>query len=181
MAEQRDLVAEVTGQFGKWQLKAVLIIFLCKIPTSWFMAVILYSAPAPQNGDFWCRPPEHLANHSQWNRTLAMHPMVDDQQIDYCQVYREIYEPPVVNGTSLPAAAGRRNQSDVVPCEEFVFNVDFHSVIVEFGLVCGRKLLSAFAQSFHILGLLIGGVIANYLLRMYGTCDFTHIHRTRAF
>lgn len=40
-----DVIGEVTGDFGVWQLRTILIIFLCKIPASWFMACIIFTAP----------------------------------------------------------------------------------------------------------------------------------------
>lgn len=46
-----DPITKVLGNFGKWQLGAMLIIFLCKVPTSWFMAIIIFTAPAPDPGN----------------------------------------------------------------------------------------------------------------------------------
>lgn len=40
-----DLIGSILGDFGIWQLRTVLIIFLCKIPASWFMACIIFTAP----------------------------------------------------------------------------------------------------------------------------------------
>ncbi|XP_037807317.1 solute carrier family 22 member 3 [Lucilia sericata] len=40
-----DIIGEITGDFGVWQLRTILIIFLCKIPASWFMACIIFTAP----------------------------------------------------------------------------------------------------------------------------------------
>lgn len=32
-----DVVETVCGPFGKWQLRTILIIYLVKIPSAWFM------------------------------------------------------------------------------------------------------------------------------------------------
>ena len=40
-----DIIGEIIGDFGVWQLRTILIIFLCKIPASWFMACIIFTAP----------------------------------------------------------------------------------------------------------------------------------------
>lgn len=68
--EDIDVCRKMMGNFGKWQLKAMLMIFLCKIPTSWFMAVIIFTAPAPGPGDYWCRPPNdmNLSSSNDWIR-----------------------------------------------------------------------------------------------------------------
>lgn len=38
MAHSKDIVGDVLGPFGSFQLRAILLIFLVKIPCSWFMA-----------------------------------------------------------------------------------------------------------------------------------------------
>ncbi|KAM7363055.1 organic cation transporter protein [Cochliomyia hominivorax] len=40
-----DIIGEIVGDFGVWQIRTLLIIFLCKIPASWFMACIIFTAP----------------------------------------------------------------------------------------------------------------------------------------
>lgn len=38
MVQSKDIIGDVLGQFGNFQLRAILLIFLVKIPCSWFMA-----------------------------------------------------------------------------------------------------------------------------------------------
>lgn len=59
MQTKVDAVGQITGPWGKWQLRTVLLIFLCKIPSSWFMACIIFTAPAPRHGEFFCKPPHN--------------------------------------------------------------------------------------------------------------------------
>jgi hypothetical protein len=35
-----DIVGSFLGDFGKWQLRTTLIVFLVKIPAAWFMACV---------------------------------------------------------------------------------------------------------------------------------------------
>lgn len=35
--EKIDIIGRITGTFGRWQLRTVLLIYLTKIPSSWFM------------------------------------------------------------------------------------------------------------------------------------------------
>ena len=37
-----DVVGEFLGPFGKFQLRSTLLIFLVKIPSSWFMACVSF-------------------------------------------------------------------------------------------------------------------------------------------
>lgn len=39
--EKIDIIGRITGEFGRWQLRTVLLIYLTKIPSSWFMACTL--------------------------------------------------------------------------------------------------------------------------------------------
>lgn len=60
-----DIIGEIIGDFGVWQIRTILIIFLCKIPASWFMACIIFTAPElyPQT-EFACDPTSLTPNQS---------------------------------------------------------------------------------------------------------------------
>lgn len=174
MTKSVDIVNEITGNFGKWQLRAILIIFLCKIPTVWFLAILLFTAPTPKSGDFWCKPPNNVTNHTEW--VLQSHPVRQlygggdkEFQIDFCKVYKDAYDDKTVKffefskNENLSIRESRR----IMPCENFHFNSDFHSIIKEYNLVCSRRLLVAVTQSFHIFGLLIGGIAAHFMLKRW--------------
>lgn len=173
MANPSDVIAQCIGNFGKWQLRTILIIFLCKIPTSWFMAVVIYTAPTPVPGEYWCRPPGGFKPRSSSDWIKAAHPMIkgthdEVMRRDLCHVYQDVMDEPDKYEQHLDQAGG--NQSDwdsriLVPCEDFVFNSDFHSLIAEFNLICSRSVLLNFSQCFHIFGLLLGGVVAYFMLK----------------
>lgn len=172
MSKNTDVVNEVTGNFGKWQLRAILIIFLCKIPTVWFLAIILFTAPVPQSGDFWCKPPYNITNHTEW--VLQSHPIrkydTDKEfQIDFCKVYQDAYDDKMMKlfEFSKNDNFSIRENRKVMPCKNFHFNSDFNSVIKEYNLVCSRRLLVTVSQSFHIFGLLIGGIAAHFMLKRW--------------
>lgn len=167
MANSGDVITRCIGNIGKWQLRTILIIFLCKIPTSWFMAVIIYTAPTPAPGEYWCRPPGGFEPVSPSDWIKAAHPLVKGRP-DMCHVYQDVMAVPDSYEQYLEPAG--RNQSNwdrriVVPCDDFVFRSDFHSLIAEFNLICSRSLLLNFSQCFHIFGLLLGGIAAFHLLK----------------
>lgn len=41
MTKNVDVVSEVIGEWGPWQFRTVILIYLCKIPSAWFMACIV--------------------------------------------------------------------------------------------------------------------------------------------
>ncbi len=173
-----DVVKDATGNFGKWQLRAILIIFLCKIPAVWFFTIMIFTAPTPQFGDFWCEPPKNITNHTEW--VLQSHPMrrygADKEfKIDFCKVYKDAYddnkEIKFFEFSKGDNNVSIRDNRKIIPCENFHFNNEFHSVIKEYKLVCSRRLLTTLSQSFHIFGLLIGGIAAHFMLKRYTTID----------
>lgn len=168
MAVASDITSDVLGNFGKWQLRALLIVFLCKLPTSWFMAVVIFTAPAPNQGEVWCHqpdslPPQYLAEWKQIAHPIHMS-RHHHRVVDHCHVYRDLLENPMAYiGPNKTETVGKN--ATIIRCEHFAFDPDFHSLVAEFNLVCKRQLLLPLSQCFHILGLLCGGIIAFVLLK----------------
>ena len=163
-----DPITKTLGIFGKWQLSAMLIVFLCKVPTSWFMAALIFTAPAPNPGDFWCTPPFEVSKNytAQWIEKAQPKQLNNYNRsfVNYCEVYVEVLESPM-------DFIGP-NKTDVFPenlttveCEHFSFNPEYFSLISEYSLVCDRQFWVPLTQCFHIFGLLVGGIIAYYMLK----------------
>jgi len=169
--QKHDPIGAAVGEFGPWQLRAVLLIFLCKIPSSWFMACILFTAPGPKNGEFYCEPPKELANkdHSEW--ITFSHPEVDYEvgrefNVDFCSIFKDAHHhvKDVLNEPNGLVWNKINRSQVVVPCESFQHNSIYDSIITQFDLVCTREILVAVTQFFHLFGVLLGGCIATKLL-----------------
>lgn len=166
-----DAIGKCVGDFGKWQLRTILIIFLCKIPTSWFMAVVIYTAPTPKMGNYWCRPAHNFRPNSSVDWIHASQPYVQnihdgEYYYDACQIYKDVMDNPEDYMKYLHTSNDTMENRTIVPCTNFVFNSDFHSLIAEFNLICSKSLLLNLSQCFHIFGLLCGGILAYMLLKM---------------
>ncbi|XP_050322366.1 solute carrier family 22 member 3 [Bactrocera neohumeralis] len=184
-----DIVQQVCGNFGHWQLRTILLIFLCKIPSAWFMACIIYTAPTPKKGDYYCRPPA-LMNLSRGSLTAdtpawvrMSHPVSDERDtdrrfyLDACNIYEEQLQRDFIanhanytNPFEQPDVVRQANGSlkfkvNVLPCEHFEHNSDYKSLVSQFDLVCSRQLLISMTQSFHGLGAFIGGLVARHALK----------------
>lgn len=183
--EKVDIIGRIIGDFGKWQLRSILLIFLFKIPSAWFMACIIFTAPEPRRGEFFCHPSEALINQNtteQWHKILktnkmdfikTFHPMKtintrNVEIIDFCNVFAdaslraEDYFNAVVDSKSY-------NESDyldgIVPCEKFIHHANYQSIITDYDLVCSRNILVATTQFFHLCGVLAGGIFTTYLFK----------------
>lgn len=169
MASQKDVISEILGDFGKWQLRIMLIIFLCKLPTSWFMAVIICTAPLPNPGDFYCRPPEIVSREFENEWISIAHPTNFDRKhneiVDYCHVFRDVYERPLDFIGPNKTQTQVRNLT-VIECNQFSYNDGYHSLVADFDLVCKRQILLPVTQCAHIFGLLVGGIIAHIFMKL---------------
>lgn len=186
--EKIDIIGQVNGNFGKWQLRTVLLIFLCKIPSAWFMACLIFTAPAPRAGEFFCHPTEQVLNtHTRekfermldFNKTAwvsLLHPTETTvhgaTRFDFCNVY--------ANGPNMSekyfhslssitedwvASPNDTDTTETMPCKQFYHHSDYISLVTDFNLVCSRDILIASTQFFHLLGVLTGGLVATYLLK----------------
>lgn len=164
-----DPVTKILGHFGKWQLSAMLIVFLCKVPTSWFMAIVIFAAPAPRAQDVWCTPPSAVpVNYTaQW--IAKAHPRSinkynNQTTIQYCVVYAELWKHPLdfIGPNNTDVFPKNRK---TIECESFSFSPEYYSLIADYSLVCDRAFWVSLSQCFHIFGLLIGGILAHYMLK----------------
>lgn len=166
-----DIIGHVLGEWGPWQLRTVLIIFLCKIPAAWFMACLIFTAPEPRYGEFSCAPPppQKITEHKYSDLIQLAHPtnVTRDSELapslDVCYVYQDSEER-WKNVTEEGEAFVEYSERILVPCEHFVHTGEIRSIITDFDLVCSRTILVALTQTFHLLGVLIGGIIANQML-----------------
>lgn len=205
--EKIDIISKIIGEFGRWQFRTVFLIFLTKIPSSWFMACIIFTAPAPKFGEYFCQPSiEKFQNYHQQITTMnsleigAMtsssvvnlnhfiqknktdwiqisHPLVEDKYakeyiVDFCNVYDDsehhVTKYLYFSEQSQPwdELMTKRNSS-VVPCDNFVHDAEYKSIITDYNLVCSRDILVATTQFFHLFGVLSGGILATNLLKLY--------------
>lgn len=177
---QSDVIGTCIGNWGRWQLRTVLIIFLCKIPAAWFMAVLIFTAPIPREGEFHC---------SDASGAVAAGPETAGANQNASELINFNYESPRVPVSSDDACYTYQNHPDSesmdeddgiidfknasywsysegvrVPCENFIHTGKIRSIITDFDLVCSRTILVAVTQTFHLMGVLIGGIIANQML-----------------
>lgn len=170
---EQNVLEQLFKKFGKWQLRSVFLIFLCKIPSAWFMSCILFTAPAPRYGEFYCKPPDSMANNiSEW--IDLSHPPKDQQlqagkifSRDFCNVFIDSHDRVnhfVHNKNKEFPWIYNNFTHKKVPCEKFEYLKDYESLITDFDLVCAREILVATTQFFHLIGVLVGGILATYLL-----------------
>lgn len=156
-------ISTLIGNWGPWQRRNVLLIFLCKIPAAWFMACIIFTAPFAKTGEFMCGDAYHRATTANaTNGAPTIHHV--DSELDVCDmVFRANDQNERLNELQL-----RVNSS--AACDRIRHESVFDSLVTSFDLVCSRTILIAFTQFMHLCGVLSGGILATKLLTMYGQC-----------
>ncbi|KAM8706075.1 hypothetical protein ACLKA7_010374 [Drosophila subpalustris] len=161
-----DIVEQINGSFGRWQLRTILLIFLCKIPTAWFMACIIYTAPYPQRGELVCHPASWNGSHQVEGRSSMLHSRNTDRlfSVQVCNAYAQSLSQTFVRHYGQTWNATTSTQ-ETLPCKKVEHNTAYKSLITQFDLICSRRVLVAVTQSFHALGALLGGLLAHQALR----------------
>jgi hypothetical protein len=178
-----DFIADFLGPIGKWQIRTIFLVYLTKIPASFFMACIIFTAPTPQAGEIYCKPPvpdntEVLAH--EWIKIA--HPIKAlraDQEIiiDFCNVQKDAFEhvTKYLNRTNNfnntysdfnIFNVSNDGTDNLVPCSTFEEETVYNSIITQFDLYCSRDILVAVTQFCHLFGVLCGGIVTHYMLKV---------------
>lgn len=149
--QQTDVISQIIGNWGNWQFRSVFLIYLCKIPSAWFMACIIFTAPTPKFGEFFCIPEESsigpiINTSSDWLKESVDTVHKQPLDINYCTTFD--------------------NNNNSVPCYTFEHASDFISLVTQFDLICSKTILVGVTQFFHLFGVLTGGILATKLLEM---------------
>lgn len=169
-----DIISEITGHWGRWQFRTVFLIFLCKLPSAWFMACIIFTAPTPRYGEFVCHQSEEMEffNKTTWieNITLnsagnladAMRLSISTESLDLAPTQ----SPPHVVKMDFCFEYDLNRSSTGKSCKSFEHFNKYDTLITQFDLVCSRSILAAVTQFFHLFGVLTGGILATKLLEV---------------
>lgn len=169
-----DVIGDILDNCRSWQLRTIFIIYLTKIPTAFFMACIVYTAPVPQRVHIFC---EDIDVH-----TLAAikHPSIIspyDKEFDlsYCDTFADIkdhanmhygnetYEMPWNVPNLTRAAIDAYNHSNIIPCDLFSFKSG--KSVTTFDVVCSRGGFVVVTQGMHLVGILLSGIVLRYSLK----------------
>lgn len=162
-----DVVGEILDKSRFWQVKNILIIFLLKIPTAFFMACIVYSAPVPKRVQVYCRGGANASEGYSW----IYHPRVVDPndqefQLQLCDAHSDAVEKAFMHfgeGDRSPPWIKPATVAELVPCEYFGPNETLTTV---FDVFCSRGALVVLTQGMHLVGIFLSGVVVRYSTRV---------------
>lgn len=167
-----DLFDQLFAKFGKWQLRSILSVFIYKIPAAWFMHCILFTAPAPRYGEYFCQIPQNLSNKVDLWIDMAHPPVPEATNYqagkkftrDFCHVFSDANHRAEVHTKDNISWTYNNFTDEIVPCESHTHIDEYESIVTEFDLVCSREILVATTQFLHLVGVSSGGTLATILL-----------------
>ncbi|XP_037033782.1 organic cation transporter protein-like isoform X2 [Bradysia coprophila] len=118
------------------------------------MACVLFTAPTPNPGEFYCHQPENNLPSDGVFIHKTHRPMTlqkDLYDMDFCHTYNRTHN-------------GEFEEDVLVPCTSFHFDSVFETAVTKFSLVCSRSILISVAQLSHLFGVLTGGILANIIM-----------------
>lgn len=129
-----------------------------------FKLKLIFTARSPTPGEIFCRPSDgmDIENTTSWIESAhkkKFNRVENEESYDFC----------LVNGNVVEENynySGIENYT-LVECEDFEHRPIFYSIIHQYGLICSREAHIALSQSFHLLGVLIGGIISFYMLKRF--------------
>lgn len=174
-ADSTDFIGNFLGPIGKWQLRTILLIYLTKIPSSWFMSCVIFTAPTPEHGEIFCKPEQE--EKKKWIKiayTAKADALDQEVSIDFCNLFEEaksraqqyLNDSHSINKIDdIDLFEIPEKDSILVPCKTFEQKKIYNSIITQYDLYCSRDILVAVTQFFHLFGVLCGGIIATNLLK----------------
>lgn len=85
----------------------------------------------------------------------------DEESYNFCMVIQNI------TNENYDVSDSDNVTHRLVECTGFEHRPTFHTIIHQYGLICSREALVALSQSFHLFGVLCGGLLAFYMLKRY--------------
>jgi hypothetical protein len=172
--ETPDYIGNFLGAFGRWQLRTILLIYLTKLPSSWFMSCVIFTAPTPEHGEIFCKPTEQTKKWVKIAYSAKADSLDQEVSIDFCNVYEDAKNHVMrfLNDShsktkidDIDFVDTPERDSILVPCKTFEHKQIYNSIITQYDLYCSRDILVAVTQFFHLFGVLCGGIIATNLLK----------------
>lgn len=125
---------------------------------------MIFTAKSPTPREIFCKPPNNfLVNDTNlWIESAhdeKFSRVENEEGINFCEINVDAIE------EYLNSSSNVTLDVTSLKCTNFDHKPTFYSIIHQYELFCSREALVALTQSFHLLGVLIGGVIAFFMLK----------------
>ncbi|CAH1636438.1 unnamed protein product [Spodoptera littoralis] len=155
--EGPDVVADVIGKFGRWQLLMTFLLSLFSLPCTFHIYLPTFTAKATK---FWCQRPENFSS-------LPLQDWINySQPVDSCSVRTisaGVTVETILNHTAPLIDSFQK-------CTDWNYDrTEVGSTIIsEWNLVCDRAHLTSLAEVMFLVGVGVGGVVGGWISDRFG-------------
>ncbi|XP_065353335.1 organic cation transporter protein-like isoform X2 [Cloeon dipterum] len=159
--EEEDVVADVIGEFGSWQLRLTFLLAMFNIPSTWhIMAYTFQSLERP----FWCARFDSIRDFV----TPDMWRNVSQPGNSSCEIWSDLNETLFTSGTPWPPS-GMPVSETSRPCTQWEYDErNGTTLVAEWNLVCDRAVLVNVAEMTFLAGVAIGGLVSGMISDKFG-------------
>lgn len=166
-----DVIGDILDNCRSWQLRTIFIIYLTKIPTAFFMACIVYTAPIPQRVPVYCS--DTFGLHTVAATTIKHHPpiiSITDKEfnVSHCDTFADIKDHANVHyghdNYEMPWNVPNLTRSEIMPCDSFNFKSS--KSVTAYDIVCSRGGFVVLTQGMHLVGILLSAVVLRYSMNV---------------
>ncbi|XP_046670851.1 organic cation transporter protein-like isoform X2 [Homalodisca vitripennis] len=161
MGEAADPIAQLIGNFGRWQFMLTFLLSLFNFPCTFHIFSPTFQGPP---GDFWCARPSAFrdVDVEQWKNISGRTTIVDGE---------ERYDPCWVKDVNLSDVTALTNSSLTTfrPCDHWEYDLTTgRSIASEWDLVCENAQMINVAEMMFLVGVALGGIFSGYFSDRFG-------------
>ncbi|KAG5679752.1 hypothetical protein PVAND_009292 [Polypedilum vanderplanki] len=154
-----DIISDLIGHIGTWQLFWAIIMCLYQFPTTFHIFCLVFQAATK---DFWCSRPDNLQMISMEHWRNMTQPTSQCQMIDAPYDKMDAFN---FTQTMLNATAAK-----FIKCNSWEFDMSFigKTIVSEWNMVCDKGYLASVVESCFLAGAGLGSVSSGYISDQYG-------------
>lgn len=127
---------------------------------------MIFTARSPTPGEIFCEPPAEIelsdaSDKGSWIKKAhkkIFDEAENEETFDFCHVNQNV-------SFEFENQTKTAKNREFMTCEKFEHEPTFYSLIHQYETFCDEDFLVPLTQTFHLLGVLIGGIIAYYMLK----------------
>ncbi|KAL7037089.1 hypothetical protein ACKWTF_009071 [Chironomus riparius] len=154
-----DVISDLIGHIGPWQLFWAVIMCLYQFPTTFHIFCLVFQAASK---DYWCSRPDHLKMISVevWKNLT--------QPVNQCSMVNAPYDD--LDAFNITNYLHNANTSNLIACNSWEFDMSIigKTIISEWGMVCDKGYLSSVVESCFLAGAGLGSVTSGWISDQYG-------------
>ncbi|XP_055695061.1 organic cation transporter protein [Lutzomyia longipalpis] len=154
-----DVISDLTGHFGKWQLMWTFLLSLFQLPSTFHLFSFVFEGASK---DFWCAAPDHLKSIplAIWRNYTQPSGPCSIVDVNYHEISIE-------NFTTILSDA--LNET-LTTCKSFDYDMELigKTVISEWQLVCNRASMVSVVEMCFLAGAAVGSVCSGWISDQFG-------------